>query len=689
MKWFPEALSYASILYNVSYHSKLKGIPLEVATGKKVIAEDDKDPGYLERFKRFGSTCYYDEGIGIFMGFCDDSLSGTILILNKLGNIIRRNALACKFDETFVSRRDLPDLISEFTGYKTLTIADTMPETVTIPIPRSMVGAVGTPEFYHEIRYRDDKAEWLEAMAKEINALKGKGTYDLIDETNVPKDAEILPSRFVFATKRSGLKKARLVAGGHKQTKSLFDDSNGSPTVDIVSLKMFLANAVQLDLKLSSIDFDGAYLNATLDKAIYMRVPHGFTDIEKTVGTKIMKLKKSLYGLKEAGRLWFQMLRQSLKDIGFVSGTFDPCIFTHKSKKLFILVFVDDCIIAGSDTDIAWVVGKIEANFSIKSAPLDDFLGMSIDQLTDGSIELHMDKYIEKAIDELGLTDCKVMKTPLPIKCVLKPAENDDQEAKDVPYLETLGKLLWITKVRPDLDFATNVLCRVAHKPTMEAWTCLKRCFRYLRGTLGFKLKFQKSADTEIWAMSDASFAEDHSYKSHGGCIIYCGRNLVQHYSRIQRLTATSTAESELVEIYRTTNELTFVRGLAQDLGMKFSTSKIFTDSKVIIDVTNGDVLKRRTKHLATKVRRIRDLKDEDLMKLVKIDTEKNVADLMTKQMPAPRFNELRKTLYDVGAFLRRPEDVSAVFAISEVGDKNAPSWNWKVDGDSVVLCFM
>ena len=219
---------------------------------------------------------------------------------------------------------------------------------------------------------------------------------------------------------------------------------------------------------------------------------------------------------------------------------------------------------------------------------------MSLDQLDDGSMALHRDRYIEKAIDELGLTDAKTMETPLPIKCVLKPAETDDEEIKDVPFLKMLGKLIWITKLRPDLDYATNVLCRVAHKPTKEAWSSLKRCFRYFKGTAGFKLKFRKSADTEIWAMSDASFAEDHSYKSHGGCVIYCGRNLVQHYSRIQRLTATSTAESELVEIYRKSNEITFVRGIAQDLGMSFSTSKIFTDSKVVIDVTNGDVLKRR-----------------------------------------------------------------------------------------------
>ena len=99
----------------------------------------------------------------------------------------------------------------------------------------------------------------------------------MIDEDKVPKDTVSLPNRFVFATKRSGLKKARLAAGGHKQIESLFEDSNGSPTVDIVSPKMFLANVVQLGLKLHSIDFDAAYLNASLDKPIYMRLPHGFT----------------------------------------------------------------------------------------------------------------------------------------------------------------------------------------------------------------------------------------------------------------------------------------------------------------------------------------------------------------------------------------------------------------------------
>ena len=168
MRWFPEALSYASDLYNVTFHSKLDDIPLKVATDKEI------DTGYLERFKRFGSTCYYDDGAGIFLGFCADSLRGTVLILNKLKNVIRRNALACKFDETMVSRRDLPELIDEFTGYQTLTVSDRMPRTVTLPA--YLIGSVGTPGFYFEIKYRSDENEWLEAMTKEIKALKAKGT---------------------------------------------------------------------------------------------------------------------------------------------------------------------------------------------------------------------------------------------------------------------------------------------------------------------------------------------------------------------------------------------------------------------------------------------------------------------------------------------------------------------------------
>ena len=83
-------------------------------------------------------------------------------------------------------------------------------------------------------------------------------------------------------------------------------------------------------------------------------------DVEKVGTGKVMELKKSLYGLKEAGRLWYQMLKGALLDVGFISGTFDPCLFRHKSREMFILVYVDDCIIAGSDDDIEWVVKKIK-----------------------------------------------------------------------------------------------------------------------------------------------------------------------------------------------------------------------------------------------------------------------------------------------------------------------------------------
>ena len=108
--------------------------------------------------------------------------------------------------------------------------------------------------------------------------LEENGTYELINEAELPERAELLTSRFIFSTKRSGKRKARLVAGGHIQTRDLFHDDS-SRTMSENTLNLFLAHDVQKDYWLTSIDFDGAYLNAHLPEAVFMRIPAGFQEV--------------------------------------------------------------------------------------------------------------------------------------------------------------------------------------------------------------------------------------------------------------------------------------------------------------------------------------------------------------------------------------------------------------------------
>ena len=122
-------------------------------------------------------------------------------------------------------------------------------------------------------------------MKIESDLLRQEETFDLMNEKDLPKDTEVLSSRFVYALKRSGKRKARLVVGGHVQFATVLE-INSSPTVSPTSLRIFLAWTVDLGLNLVRIGFDGAYLNSTLPDPVYIRLP------QVTLITLTWKLRK-------------------------------------------------------------------------------------------------------------------------------------------------------------------------------------------------------------------------------------------------------------------------------------------------------------------------------------------------------------------------------------------------------------
>ena len=304
-----------------------------------------------------------------------------------------------------------------------------------------------------------------------------------------------------------------------------------------------------------------------------------------------------------------------------------------------LIVYVDDCILSGNEHHINRIVQALRKRFKLKDAPLDDFLGMRIQRLKD-SITIDMQVYETKTIKELGLGEANPSNTPLSATTKLTPAPSYNDVFEKQKFMKFLGKLIWITKLHPELDFATNILCRVAKAPTKDAFTTLKRVFRFLKGNPS-KITFKKTSTNAINAYCDASFAEDHERKSHGGALLLIGPNIISHYSRIQRHVTTSTTEAELTELFRATKETIFLRGLLTDFGFKNVPTTIFTDSQSALTLLSSDVLKRSTKHMATKLEFCRQLRRDGTHNFQKIKSEDNLADILTKALPGPQFTHL------------------------------------------------
>ncbi|PIL33228.1 hypothetical protein GSI_04678 [Ganoderma sinense ZZ0214-1] len=175
------------------------------------------------------------------------------------------------------------------------------------------------PANVREWTYRDiaslpnaERKEWFTACREELEALRRRDVYDLVDR---PKGRKVVKNRWVFDVKTDGRKKARLVAKGFSQVEGEDFNKIFSPVVRFETVRLIMALAALEDWHISGLDVRSAYLYGKLDEEIYLEQPEGF----RIPGSehKVFRLKCALYGLKQAGLAWWRTLSESMKLMGY------------------------------------------------------------------------------------------------------------------------------------------------------------------------------------------------------------------------------------------------------------------------------------------------------------------------------------------------------------------------------------
>jgi len=207
--------------------------------------------------------------------------------------------------------------------------------------PKSLTEAKRLPEW----------PEWEKAIHKELKTLKDVGTWELTDP---PEGANVVGLKWVFHIKcdvsgRVVHYKAKLVAQGFSQVEGVDYFDTYAPVARLALLRTILTLAARLDLELHQIDIKGAYLNGELtnEEHIYMRQPPGYP-YPNTTG-HVLRLCKTIYGLKQSGRRWYQKLTKICEEvIGLTRCSVDQAVFYRRDGDsiLVMAVHVDDCTIA-------------------------------------------------------------------------------------------------------------------------------------------------------------------------------------------------------------------------------------------------------------------------------------------------------------------------------------------------------
>jgi hypothetical protein len=232
--------------------------------------------------------------------------------------------------------------------------------------------------------------------------------------------------------------KARLVAQGFTQKPGIDYNETYSPVMNGITFRYLISLAVQNHLSLQLMDVVTAYLYGSLDSEIYMKVLDGINIPNPSANRNMycVKLKKSLYGLKQSGRMWYNRLSEFLSLKGYTNNDDCPCVFIKKSSTGFciISVFVDDLNIIGSEKDINEARHHLKTEFEMKDLGQTKFcLGIQLEYLPSG-IFIYQTTYIQKVLEKFNMDKAYPVKTPMVVRSLDMNKILFDQRMKEKKF---------------------------------------------------------------------------------------------------------------------------------------------------------------------------------------------------------------------------------------------------------------
>ena len=274
------------------------------------------------------------------------------------------------------------------------------------------------------------------------------------------------------------------------------------------TIRIVLSIAVSRGWSLRQLDVQNAFLHGVLKEEVYMRHPPGYEDTQHP--GYVCKLDKAIYGLKQAPRAWYSRLSAKLLQLGFVSSKGDTSLFFLRNKQvtMFILVYVDDIIVASSSQDATMcLLWNLEKDFALKDlGDLHYFLGIEVTKVKDG-ILLTQQKYATELLQRVGMISCKPVSTPLSISEKQSAYAGDLLGPIDTTnYRSIVGGLQYLTLTRPNISFSVNKICQFLQAPTTVHLTAAKRILRYVHGTADLGLQIIRSDSMLVSGFSDADW---------------------------------------------------------------------------------------------------------------------------------------------------------------------------------------
>ncbi|MBW0500251.1 hypothetical protein O181_039966 [Austropuccinia psidii MF-1] len=586
---WPYAFRHAAWIFNQTLHADDVNTPYEIIAKKKPSLLPLRvfgAKGYLYNHL-FRKDLSQRAHVGYHLGEAPDSKGWLFWIPDKRKVV---KSASVKFDENCFIHHGLNSMPYLFSIQVNNLFDDSM--ILAVEKQDNLVNSVNVshdpvdaaPISYKEAITSDEADSWCTAINEELASMNEQDVFEVSNMRKalmeVPQES-ILSTKWVFTRKSKPLRfKAR---GWDVRT---------------------------FDVKVT-------FLNSLIDKPVYIWPPHS-----------VLKLKKALYGTKQAARCWWLHLQHILKDIGFVVNQEDTSTYYLHSEKgqAMLWIHVDDGVLAASSVELMELISsKLDDALKIKwDGEVTGLVGISIIPVSHG-FKFHQPDLINKL---LNLEPSNVTtRSPLPIKCSL---ESSKHGVMDKEYLKHIGILLYIAQGScPDISYAVNYLARFSIGPTVAHWDALRHLISYMRFTSDKGIFISKPVKNLVRCYVDANWGGEAS-RSTQGYILFHGDNPVAWQSKRQATVAASTAQAEYLALSFAAKECLWISHLFAPILQK-PIPTLLSDNRTAIGIAADLVSQKQTRHLIREFNVINEYVVKGKILLDWVSTKDQLADIMTK----------------------------------------------------------
>ncbi|GJV58922.1 retrotransposon protein, putative, ty1-copia subclass [Tanacetum coccineum] len=466
------------------------------------------------------------------------------------------------------------------------------------------LGDLSEPANYKVALLDPESKKWLDAMNVEMQSMKDNDIWVLVE---LPPNAKTVDSKWLFKKKTDMdgavyIFKARLVAKGFTQTYGVDYEETFSPVADIRAIRILIAIAAYYDYEIWQMDVKTAFLNGHLFEEVYMEQPVGF--VNPKYSNHVCKLKRCIYGLKQASRQWNKRFDDEIKKFGFTQNPNEPCVYLKASRSYvaILILYVNDILLMGNNIPMLQdVKSYLGISFAMKDLGEATYI-LEIKIYHDRSkrlISLCQSAYIEKILKRFYMKNSKRGTIPVQEKLKLSKSQGastpaEKQRMQNIPYASVVRSIMYAVRcTRPDVAFAQNMTSRFQENPGEENWTTVKNILKYLRNTKDM-------------------FLTGYVFVLNGGAIDW--------KSIKQSIFATSSTDAEYIAAFDASKEVVWIRKFIYGLG--------------IVPSIEEPII-----HYLRETIKMGDVKIE------KIDTDDNLADPFTKALAFPKHSELTRNI--------------------------------------------